>query len=421
MTDSLVRPSLTEHLARVLSTVTPRAPVTLPLLDAIDCVLAKDAHATLAVPPFSNSAMDGYLVNSADLDGAGPWSLPVSGDVPAGGTVTVVQPGTAVRIMTGAPVGDPRVPGLVVIPVEDTNTPPGPNTLPESVTIMGFRGRAHIRPRGDNLSVGDRVAASGELIDAGLLAGLISAGVSQVDVFPTPTVTVLSSGDELVQAGVVPEPGQIPDSNRPMVAALVRHTGVAHVVEVHSGDGAAEFSHAFIKAVESSDLVITTGGVSAGAFDVVKDVVGAGGEMWFGGVSIQPGKPQGTGRWIREDGTTSAVLCLPGNPVAAFVSFHLFASPALTKLRGFEVSEHLQTRPRVMARAAVDFPDPRGKDLIVPVRLTWDEAGAVATSFTKEGRGSHFVASLGNVDGFAIIPADGYGAVVGVPLQVYLT
>lgn len=412
--------TIAEHLSRVLALTSPGAAVTLPLQDALGCVLATDARATLAVPPFSNSAMDGYLVNTVDLDSAGTAILQVSGDVAAGARACVPAPGCAIRIMTGAPLPDPVPAGLAVIPVEDTSARPGPHKLPDTINIHRYRGRAHIRPRGDNLAPGDCVARAGELVDAGMLAGLISAGVVEVEVFPRPKVTVLSSGDELVAAGVTPAEGQIPDSNRPMVAALLREAGVTEVSEAHTGDDPGEFQETFTRAVSGSDLVITTGGVSAGAFDVVKAVIGGAAEMWFGAVEMQPGKPQGAGTWKRADGGDTVVLCLPGNPVAAFVSFLIFVHPVLEKLCGLPTVAELDSRPRVTATAQVVFPDARAKDLIIPVRLSWGPGGAGAAPFTRQGRGSHFVASLNGVDGFTIVPTHGTGAAPGEPLEVYL-
>lgn len=415
--------TITEHLTRVLALITTGAPGLLPLSDALGCVLAQDCHATLAVPPFSNSAMDGYLINVADLGADGTATLGVSGDVAAGALACVPAAGYAVRIMTGAPLPDPVPEGLAVVPVEDTSARPGPQDLPAAITIHGYRGRTHIRPRGDNVSVGDRVARAGEMIDAGMLAGLISAGVTQVRVHPRPVVTVLSSGDELVAAGVAPADAQIPDSNRPMVAALLKEVGIVHVIQEHTSDDPQDFQEVFRRAVAGSDLVITTGGVSAGAFDVVKAVIGdpdSGADMWFGNVGMQPGKPQGAGLWTRADGTTATVLCLPGNPVAAFVSFLLFVGPAAQKLRGLATLPDLDSRPRITATAGVAFPDARAKDLIIPVRLSWGAGGATASPFTRQGRGSHFVASLTGVDGFTLVSPGTRGPVPGEDVMVYL-
>ena len=405
--------SITDHLTRVLSLCAPAPPVTLPIVEATGCVLANDVHAVLPVPPFSNSAMDGFLIHASDLaDGSG-IALPVVGDVPAGGEAIMPTPGTAVRIMTGAPIADPH--GLVVIPVEDTSAEPGPQDLPEAVTITTYRRRSHIRRRGENVDTGDVIARAGDTVDAGLLAALISAGVPEVSVFHTPAVTVLSSGDELVDAHSPLTAGQIPDSNRPMVVQLLRELGIDRITELHTGDDPADFTAALHEAAKHSDLILTTGGVAAGAFDVVKTVMSTG-DMWFGHVDMQPGKTQGAGIWAG-----MPVLCLPGNPVAAYVSFLMFVIPAISKLRGRDTPAGLDRRPRVSATASAPFPTAKAKNLVVPVRLAWDADGARASPFTRTGRGSHFAASLSGIGGFVLIPPGDTGPQPGEKVTVYLT
>lgn len=379
--------------------------------------MAGDALAALPVPPFSNSAMDGFLVHRADLSGPGPWPLPLAGDVAAGARACEVPPGRAVRIMTGAPVGDPPADTLQVIPVEQTDLPAGPVPLPETITISaGDHHRSHIRRRGENIQPGEVVIKAGTRLDAGTLAALISTGVTQVSVHPLPRVTVISSGDELVAAGRTPAAGQLPDSNLPMVAALLAQQGLVEISQIHTSDSAMEFQAGLDRAAADSDLVITTGGVSAGAFDVVREVAGGTGtaQMWFGGVAMQPGKPQGLGTW-----SGTPLLCLPGNPVAAFVSFHLFVSPLIQALSGSPTSPELLARPNITALPGQPMPAPRGRPLIVPVRLDWSHTSPVAFPFTPGGRGSHLVASLAGVDGLALLdPA--HPPVAEEPVRVLL-
>ncbi|AGF72224.1 gephyrin-like molybdotransferase Glp [Corynebacterium halotolerans] len=408
--------SIDEHLAAVLSLSRTTAPVTLPSVAALGSVLAADAVATLAVPPFSNSAMDGFLLHAADLNGAGPWTLPVAGDVPAGSTAVEVPRGAAVRIMTGAPVGDPVDPGLIVVPVEQTTTPPGPGVLPAEVTVREVTpGRAHIRRAGANTSPGDVVARAGTRVDAGTLAALVSAGVDSVSTHPPVRVAVISSGDELVEPGVTPGPGQIPDSNGLMLAALLTEAGVSDVSRAHAGDVDGGFAEELSRACTDNDLVITSGGVSAGAFDVVREVTGAG-DMWFGHVAQKPGAPQGLGVW--ED---TPLVCLPGNPVAAFVSFHLYVAPLVRALAGHPAPASQLARPHVTAVAEREFPVPRDRAIIVPVRLDWSTGRAVATPFARRGVGSHLVASLVATDGLAVIAPDAPAPAAGDPVTVVLT
>ncbi len=405
--------SIDDHLTAVLSLARPATPVTLPVATSLGAVLAADAVATLPVPPFSNSAMDGFLLHSGDLPGNGPWTLPVAGDVPAGANAVSVPAGTAVRIMTGAPVGDPVAEGLRVIPVEDTSVPPGPVALPDEVTVNHLRPqRTHIRPAGEDTSPGDVVVPAGTRIAAGTVAALISAGVDEVSAHPRPKVAVIASGDELVEAGVVPGVGQIPDSNRPMLASLLTEEGVTEVSAWHVRDSGGEFAAMLSRAAREHDLVITSGGVSAGAFDVVREVT-SGADVWFGPVAQKPGGPQGLGVW-----ENTPLVCLPGNPVAAYVSFHLYVAPLVEALSGMPVTPQLWARPHLTALADGDFPAPRGRTTLVPVRLTWSADGPCARPFTRRGTGSHLVASLAETNGIAVLSPDAPPPTAGQPVRV---
>ncbi|QGU04352.1 molybdopterin molybdotransferase MoeA [Corynebacterium comes] len=408
--------SITEHLAAVLALAAPGEAVGVDARDALGLVLAGDAIAILPVPPFSNSAMDGFIVRSADLTGTGPWTLPVAGDLPAGAPALDVPVGRALRIMTGAPVGEPHD-HLRVIPVEDTDVPPGPAPLPPSVTIRSVRAeRAHIRAVGENISPGEVVVPAGTRIDAGAIAALISAGVRQVSVHPRPRVAVISSGDELVEPGMTPGPGQLPDSNRPMIAALCAEQGLA-VTEVHSGDRPLNFQVMLDRLCATHELVITTGGVSVGAFDVVREVT-AGDGMWFGSVAQRPGAPQGLGTRGR-----AVLMCLPGNPVAAFVSWSLYVPPLLAALAGGSPGRGLWERPHVRALVAEGITLPASPDraFLAPVHLDWSGGQPVAAPFNRRSTGSHLVASLAGTDGVAVIePGSGKrcaGDTVGVLLR----
>lgn len=376
------RRSIAEHVAFVTALASPLP--ALPMPPETGFVLAEDAVAQLAVPPFDNSAMDGFLVHRADLPGV----LRVVADVPAGSRPARLGPGEAARIMTGAPVGPD---GDCVIPVEDTDHPAGPGPLPATVSVPAYPGRDHIRARGDNSSPGDLVLGEGSLIDAGALAALISAGVTAVLAHPRPRVAVISSGDELVAAGGPLDVSQIPDSNLPMLAALVRANGAADVLQFHAGDRDGDFRAVLDDASAAADVVITSGGVSTGAFDVVKTVT-SGAHMWFGSVNMKPGSPQGAGLW-----NGRPLLCLPGNPVAAFVSFHLFGVPVLRILAG-------DTRPvpRVRLTGGVDkFPTAGGVPRVVPVRVSFD--GEITAEPFHSRASSHLVASLAGTNGLALV------------------
>lgn len=395
------RRTMDEHLQAALALVTPlqhTAQVsTRDLNDHHGIVVARDVMSAAAIPPFTNSAMDGFLVRSTDLAGDGPWTFPVSGDIPAGSPPVPVPAGHAVRIMTGAPVPeDPDTKGdeLYVIPIENTDA--RNDVMPTTVTVKDYNPhRAHIRYRGEHVQPGDVVTHAGTRIDAGVIATLISAGVEQVELYPRPTVCVITSGDEV---GDARNAWGIPNSNGPMLVAAAHASG-AVPTHRHVRDDAAAVHAAIDTAASEFDLVVTVGGVSAGAYDVVR-AVGGTADMWFGPVDIQPGKPQGLGTW---NGTP--VMCLPGNPVAAYVSFFLFVVPVLHTLAGMPAPHSVWDRPHVSAFVSDDFPQPGPRTRFIPVQLTWGERGATAT-LPHGGTGSHMVATLAGVHGLAVLPAE---------------
>ena len=395
------RRTMDEHLQAALALVAPlqrTAQVsTRDLNDHHGIVVARDVISAAAIPPFTNSAMDGFLVRSTDLAGDGPWTFPVSGDIPAGSPPVPVPAGHAVRIMTGAPVPeDPDTKGdeLYVIPIENTDA--RNDVMPTTVTVKDYNPhRAHIRYRGEHVQPGDVVTHAGTRIDAGVIATLISAGVEQVELYPRPTVCVITSGDEV---GDARNAWGIPNSNGPMLVAAAHASG-AVPTHRHVRDDAAAVHAAIDTAASEFDLVVTVGGVSAGAYDVVR-AVGGTADMWFGPVDIQPGKPQGLGTW---NGTP--VMCLPGNPVAAYVSFFLFVVPVLHTLAGMPAPHSVWDLPHVSAFVSDDFPQPGPRTRFIPVQLTWGEHGATAT-LPHGGTGSHMVATLAGVHGLAVLPAE---------------
>ena len=395
------RRTMDEHLQAALALVAPlqhTAQVsTRDLNDHHGIVVARDVVSAAAIPPFTNSAMDGFLVRSTDLAGDGPWTFPVSGDIPAGSPPVPVPAGHAVRIMTGAPVPeDPDTKGdeLCVIPIENTDA--RNDVMPTTVTVKDYNPhRAHIRYRGEHVQPGDVVTHAGTRIDAGVIATLISAGVEQVELYPRPTVCVITSGDEV---GDARNAWGIPNSNGPMLVAAAHASG-AVPTHRHVRDDAAAVHAAIDTAASEFDLVVTVGGVSAGAYAVVR-AVGGTADMWFGPVDIQPGKPQGLGTW---NGTP--VMCLPGNPVAAYVSFFLFVVPVLHTLAGMPAPHSVWDRPHVSAFVSDDFPQPGPRTRFIPVQLTWGEHGATAT-LPHGGTGSHMVATLAGVHGLAVLPAE---------------
>ncbi|WP_285107608.1 gephyrin-like molybdotransferase Glp [Promicromonospora sp. MEB111] len=426
--------SVTEHVQRVLALVGPLPVVSLDLTDADGAVLAEDLHARVAVPPFDSAAMDGYAVRLADLpaDGA-PVTLQVTGDVAAGsGSGAGIGPGQAVRIMTGAPLP----PGAdAVIPVEHTSTGrfvAGAAREEGSVTLAR-RPRPHVRAAGEDVGRGELLARAGSEVTAAAVGALTASGTMRVAVRRRPLVAVISTGSELVPVGGVLGPGQITDSNGPMLAAAARTAG-ADVVRLGpvSDDAAALRAALDAASVGGTDLIVTAGGVSAGAADVVREVLAASGPE-AGGVSdadvasvaMSPGKPQALARW-----RGVPWLALPGNPVGAYASFELFARPAIDRLRGLGgAAEGLPGQARNAERAllplryplghahrslraATAWSSPAGRLQVLPVR--WVDGGV-------EPAGSHHsLSALAAADALALVPPDVEKVRAGDVVQVLM-
>ncbi|QDB78210.1 molybdopterin molybdotransferase MoeA [Georgenia wutianyii] len=383
-----------EYQESVLARVEPLAPRRVPVAQAHGLHLAEDVTAVLAVPPFTNSAMDGFAVRAADVSGA-PVSLPVAGDVPAGTTHPVaVPPGGAVRIMTGAPL---PAGADAVVPVELTDQPPGAVVLPPAVEVRrAVAVGAHVRSAGEDVRPGDTVLAAGTLLGATQLSAAVSAGHGELLVRPRPRVGVLATGDELCPPGTDPGPGRIPDSNSVLVAGLVREAGCEPVVLGAVGDDPERLSEVVAAALPGIDALVTSGGVSVGTKDVVKAALAD--RIGFTKVAMQPGKPQGFGVL---DGRVP-VFALPGNPVSVLVSFHVHVAPGLRRLLGLPAR-----LPLARARAAVAWRCPAGRRQFVPVVLEDDGVDLPSVRpASAGGSASHLVASLAAAEALAVVAED---------------
>ncbi|WP_211341640.1 molybdopterin molybdotransferase MoeA [Myceligenerans xiligouense] len=426
-------------------------------------VLAADVYAARPVPPFDHSAMDGYAVRGDDLPVSGdPVTLQVVADIPAAaGAARELAPGTAARIMTGAPIP----PGAdAVVPVERTSTGrfdpaseprPGAGTPRGNTVTLARQARDHIRRQGSDVVTGSVLARAGEELTAPVIAGLAAAGVPVVRVRRRPRVAVVATGSELVPSPMPTRPGEITDSNSLMLAAAVRAAGAdvvrlgpvpddpdalravldgvvghhrerdpgtAHVAPAGSSDHGSGAGGAGGSTGRGVDLIVTAGGVSAGAADVVRAVLSAGnagpaddgtGSDRAGGragavsgvdlaaVGMKPGRPQALARW-----RGVPWIAVPGTPVATYVSFVMFVRPAIARLRGLAHP----SAPPDLRPAAIGWKSPRGREQVVPVHV-------LPHGVEPTGDGHHLSALIA-ADALAVVPADVEKVDPGDPVPV---
>ncbi|MFB9378530.1 gephyrin-like molybdotransferase Glp [Kineococcus gynurae] len=387
--------SVQAHLADCLALVRPLPPLELALRDALGCVLAEDVVSPRPLPAFDNSAMDGYAVRVRDVAEAredSPVGLPVVADVAAGHTGALrLAGGTTVRIMTGAPVP----PGAeAVVPVEWTD---------RGVSHVRIRRcpepGQHVRRAGEDVRAGDVVLEAGTRLQARHIGVLAAVGRARVRVRPRPRVVVLSTGSEIVEPGLGLEHGQLHDANGFLLASAVQELGAIAYRVAGVPDDAAELSAVLDDQLVRADVIITSGGVSEGAYDTVKEVLQASPAFTgrFVKVAMQPGMPQGAGV-LGEDGTP--ILTLPGNPVSAFVSFEVFVRPALRRMLGEEGPDPLRPRVRAVAEEAWTSAPAKAQYVRAATRL---EGGRLLVR-PVGGHGSHLVTALARTDCLAVVP-----------------
>lgn len=386
--------SVEAHLTRVLSTVRRLPPTRMALDRAHGCVLATDVRSRVSLPGFDNSSMDGYAVHAADVASArpeAPVALPVDGDIAAGDqTAHVLRPGRTFRIMTGAPI---PAGADAVVPVEQTDTGVTLVHIHEGVPRGQF-----VRPQGEDVGAGQVVLRAGTRLGPRQLALLAAVGIGAVEVIPTPRVVVVSTGDELVEPGTVPGFGQVVDSNSTMLAAAARDLGVVATRVGGIRDDVDGVLRTLRAQLTRADAIVTTGGVSMGAFDAVKAALATLGTVRFDRVAMQPGKPQGFGVLGAQE---TPVFTLPGNPVSALVSFEVFVAPALRLMAGRRPFES----PVVRARAREGWDSPASKLQFARVVLTYEDDVA-HVSLAGTGQGSHVLGGLAQADALALVPAD---------------
>jgi molybdopterin molybdotransferase len=360
--------SVDEALERILARVRPLEPLSVGLLEALGMTLAEDVAADRDVPPFRNSAMDGYAVIAADVATA-PAALRVVGEIAAGGMpARPIVRGEAMRIMTGAPLPDGAD---TIVRVEDTDN----GTTTVTVTVATRPGTS-VRAAGEDLRAGETVLMRGTVLRAAEIGVLATIGQTTVRVIGRPRVAILSTGDELVELDAPLGPGQIRDANRYSLASAARAMGATPIPLGIVRDTADDLRRALRDAAAKADVIVTSGGVSVGDHDHVKPVVDELGSMDFWSIAIRPGRPLAFGEI---DGTP--IFGLPGNPVSSLLGFELFVRPALLKMAG----RRLLHRPRVTATLDDTLDTPPGLRFFA--RGVFDPAANTVRTTGPQGSG----------------------------------
>ena len=382
-----------EHLALILDRIGELPPYDQPLLETLGLPAVEDVVSPLSLPIFDNSAMDGYAVvfrDVADASPERPVHLPVVGEIAAGQTqIFAMSPGTAVRIMTGAPIPTGCT---TVVPVEDTD-----NGVAKVLITRAPAEGQHIRRAGEDVKEGDTILRAGERIDARKAGLLASVGIGRVSTHPRPRVVIMSTGSELVEPGESLGRDSIYDSNSFLLAAAARHAGAIAYRVTASPDDPETFTELLSDQLVRADVVVTSGGVSKGTHDVVKEALSELGTVAFREVAMQPGKPQGFGV-IGEDNTP--IFTLPGNPVSAYISFELFVVPALRKMMG----RTPLNRTLVRARITDSVRSIKGKRQFLRGFFEPRVGGSVVTPVG--GPGSHLLGGLAQANALIVVAED---------------
>lgn len=383
-----------EALRRILATVQPLHSESVALPDALGRVLAVDVRATYDLPPFDNSSMDGFAVIAADVAESNPSypvTLRVIEDIPAGKPPRLtIGHGQVARIMTGAPM---PAGADAVVPVEQTDQDRLSPEMPALVTVLqGVKKGDYVRPAGEDIKSGETVLEKGQVLrpaDLGVLAGL---GASQIEVVARPKVAVISNGNELVLPHEPLTPGKIRDMNSYFLPALITEAGGDPLLVGIARDTAVSVREKLAMAVEQeANLILSSAGVSVGAFDVVKTVLEEMGSVEFWKVNLRPGKPLTFGQI-----QGICFLGLPGNPVSAMVTFDVFARPVIRKMLGLPVA--MPTRMAKMGEPMTSD----GRMTFARVRLARENGDLVAYSTGNQSSGA--ISSMVKADGLLIIP-----------------
>ncbi len=412
--------SVEEALEKVLGYVEVLQPERKPILDCLGQVLAEDVYATIDIPPLDNSAMDGYAVRAADTRGASessPRCLVVVGEVAAGSLPTrKVKPGTAIRIMTGAPLPEGAD---AVVRFEDTDEVSRKSSggdLSQIGILCQAKKGLNVRGRGEDVAKGDSVLRKGNVLRPQEIGVLASLGHSTALVIRRPIVAILATGDELVGIDQPLTPGKIHDSNTYTIAAEVsRYGGIPRILGI-GRDSVQALTEKIDEGLDA-DMLITSGGVSKGDYDIVKDVLAEHGEVSFWTVCMKPGKPLAFGAIEKIEGKKKRKvphLGLPGNPVSSMITFEQFARPAILKMMG----KRILAKPVIRAVIDDDIVNTDGRRLFVRVNVT-RRGGQYYASLTGP-QGSGILTSMVKANGLAVIPESSQGARAGDTVEVQM-
>ena len=397
--------SVDEARERVLSRISPLAPLQLALTEAYGCVAAEDVVATQDLPAFASSAMDGFAVRAADAVGGSPSNpveLKLAGRALIGRRPdATVGGGEAVRIATGAPI---PAGADAIVPIENAEI------AGDLVRLFQAPARgAHVRPAGEDVQEGQVLVAAGKRLGSPELGLLANAGQSQPIVHPRPRVIVLSTGDELIPPTETPEFGQIRDANAYTLFGALRDVGAMPVLAGIVADDVEAFKETVFSYLIQADAFVSSGGVSVGERDVVKAAFFRRGDVDFYKVAMQPGMPQGFGHVEGKP-----YWGLPGNPVSVFVSFEVFVRPAILKMMG----RTQLTRPEVLATLKKDVAGPKGKLQYARVEVRRGSDGWTAEP--TGARGSNLISTVSRANGLAMVPAGTDVAPAGSQVRVML-
>ena len=373
----------------------------LPLLAALGRGLAGDVPAPVDLPPFANSQMDGFAVRSSDISDGGTL-LTVVAPIAAGATAAALEPGTAAPIMTGAMIP----PGAdAVVPIEKAVPDAFPDPGAEAtVRLPATEPGTYVRSTGSDIRAGELALAGGTFLGPGQLGLLAALGITRVAVHRKLRVLLATTGDEVVEPGNPLEPGKIYDANGTLLEAAMRQAGLEVLRAAISTDSPDELTAILREHAPQVDLIVTTGGVSKGAYEVVRQAA-AGQDVEFLHVAMQPGGPQGIGRF---DGVP--FVGFPGNPVSCLVSFEMFLRPVLSSLFGSPAP-----RPALRARLAEPVESPAGKHQVRRGTLLPD-----GTVRLEGGAGSHLVHALANSNALIHVPAGTAALAAGAEVEVWM-